>query len=340
MVAKAFESATGKGGLYNNMLNKLAETPMGKLQQLMGSYENLKIKIGEALMPIASTFMNIATFLIDHIEIVGAVAAAWGSYSLVTKAAEFYQALLNNTMKVNPILLLISVIVGLIVWVGAMMQKNESWATSIMAIWEIIKAFGQLAWLPFKYFGESAWYFVQRLWLNIEDFAQSIVATFEKVGNAWNLAKSGDFSGAKEALTANVQTQASKDIVTLDATHKANQQGYMNELLMAKATIKTNVSKINFKNNAAGETDNSLSASGIANAGGAGGGAVAGGGDKSSSVAGGVASSGPRNITINLGKLFDNININTTSIEGGLQGMEEKIQESLLRVLNSGAAVQ
>jgi hypothetical protein len=243
-------------------------------------------------------------------------------------------------MKVNPILLLISVIVGLIVWVGAMMQKNESWATSIMAIWEIIKAFGQLAWLPFKYFGESAWYFVQRLWLNIEDFAQSIVATFEKVGNAWNLAKSGDFSGAKEALTANVQTQASKDIVTLDATHKANQQGYMNELLMAKATIKTNVSKINFKNNAAGETDNSLSASGIANAGGAGGGAVAGGGDKSSSVAGGVASSGPRNITINLGKLFDNININTTSIEGGLQGMEEKIQESLLRVLNSGAAVQ
>lgn len=49
---------------------------------------------------------------------------------------------------------------------------------------------------------------------------------------------------------------------------------------------------------------------------------------------------GMRSITINLGKLFDDINITTQTINEGVDRLEDRITEALLRVLNSGNAIQ
>lgn len=65
MVAKAFERATAEGGLYNNMLNKLAETPAGKMAQLQGQWESFQVQLGETLMPLAMMAMQFAQPLLE-----------------------------------------------------------------------------------------------------------------------------------------------------------------------------------------------------------------------------------------------------------------------------------
>ncbi|HRO44051.1 MAG TPA: tape measure protein, partial [Flavipsychrobacter sp.] len=49
---------------------------------------------------------------------------------------------------------------------------------------------------------------------------------------------------------------------------------------------------------------------------------------------------GARNITINLGKFFDSFNIHTQTVNEGVDRLEEKVAEAMLRVLNSGNAIQ
>jgi hypothetical protein len=49
----------------------------------------------------------------------------------------------------------------------------------------------------------------------------------------------------------------------------------------------------------------------------------------------GITSGGARNIIINLQKLFDNINISSTTVQEGVNDMEQIVTEALLRVLNS-----
>lgn len=74
MIALAMKNATSEGGLYYDMLNKLADTPAGKLAKLQGAFEGLKIKVGEALMPLQimgldalNSLLEIANTVIPYI---------------------------------------------------------------------------------------------------------------------------------------------------------------------------------------------------------------------------------------------------------------------------------
>ncbi|MDX9906867.1 MAG: hypothetical protein RBS55_09800, partial [Bacteroidales bacterium] len=64
--------------------------------------------------------------------------------------------------------------------------------------------------------------------------------------------------------------------------------------------------------------------------------------DNTSTDVGGITSGGskPTNITINLGKLHDQIVIHSATVKEGVQDMEKMVTEALLRVLNSGNAIQ
>jgi tape measure domain-containing protein len=68
-VAKAFEIATGKGGKFANMMDAMAQTSAGKLQILEGQYENFKIQVGNALMPVANDLMTLASKTLDWLDI-------------------------------------------------------------------------------------------------------------------------------------------------------------------------------------------------------------------------------------------------------------------------------
>lgn len=60
-----------------------------------------------------------------------------------------------------------------------------------------------------------------------------------------------------------------------------------------------------------------------------------GGGTVARDKVDGITNGGARSIIINLQKLFDNINISSTTIKEGVSEMEEIVTEALLRVLNS-----
>ncbi|RXK57570.1 hypothetical protein ESA94_20440 [Lacibacter luteus] len=68
MITAAFKSATGQGGLYHDMLNKMAETPAGKLAQLQGRWESFQTRLGETLMPLATMAMDFAEPLLQLAE--------------------------------------------------------------------------------------------------------------------------------------------------------------------------------------------------------------------------------------------------------------------------------
>jgi len=66
-----------------------------------------------------------------------------------------------------------------------------------------------------------------------------------------------------------------------------------------------------------------------------------GGGDITNDISENITSGGsrPTNITLNLGKLHDNIIIHSATLKEGVDEMEKIVTEAMLRVLNSGNAV-
>jgi len=57
-------------------------------------------------------------------------------------------------------------------------------------------------------------------------------------------------------------------------------------------------------------------------------------------VASGITGGGPRVININGVKFAERIEIHATTMEGGIDQMQDKMEEAFLRILNSGAAIQ
>jgi tape measure domain-containing protein len=67
MVAAAFKSATSEGGLFFGMLDKIGETPFGKMQAMQGNIAMAKQQLGEALLPAMADFMDATKPLIESL---------------------------------------------------------------------------------------------------------------------------------------------------------------------------------------------------------------------------------------------------------------------------------
>ncbi|MCC8146452.1 MAG: tape measure protein [Bacteroidales bacterium] len=59
-IKKAFQDATEEGGKYHNVLSKMGDTPAGKIMQLGSIMDDLKVKAGDALMPLMNVAMDLA----------------------------------------------------------------------------------------------------------------------------------------------------------------------------------------------------------------------------------------------------------------------------------------
>ncbi|MES1224420.1 MAG: tape measure protein, partial [Bacteroidota bacterium] len=95
MVAKAFDLATSSGGKFNGMMDAIADTSYGKLQILSGQWENFKIQIGNALMPMAEGLMSVANKTLSWLSITKTVPE-----TLRTEQAEV-TSLLGVITKLN-----------------------------------------------------------------------------------------------------------------------------------------------------------------------------------------------------------------------------------------------
>ncbi len=95
MISKAFEIATGHGGRFAGMMDKMADTTQGKLLKLQGQFEAFKVGIGQALLPTASGLMDTASRALDWMNITKSAPQA-----LITEQGEM-NALVHTITELN-----------------------------------------------------------------------------------------------------------------------------------------------------------------------------------------------------------------------------------------------
>lgn len=67
LVQKAMQRATGAGGKFNGMLDKIGKTPAGLEAQMSGTIEDVKASFGEKLMPLYTKMLVVLTPLVDRL---------------------------------------------------------------------------------------------------------------------------------------------------------------------------------------------------------------------------------------------------------------------------------
>lgn len=331
VVEMAFQSATSKGGQYFNLMNEQSQTTGGRLSTLVENVQNLGLKIYEAVQPAINKFMDLANFMLENKEVVIGLSVAIGAYNLIANGAAIGTwlfksafAALNFVMSINWIGLIVIGIVLLITWMVYAYKKVEWFRGGFMATMEAIKGFG----------GVIKDYLIDRIKGLLSGFgsiANALKLLFDgKYSEAWDAAKKGmaDISGVTAAKNAKYNA-----VKVIDATKNAYKKGAAEVAAEKAKALKGNTSKTESAAPSAADFAAALGASD-----------AKGKGSKKNKSSGlsdgvdGVTGNAGRNITINLGKFFDNFIVNTQTIQGGIDNLEAKVEEAMLRVVNSSNA--
>ena len=100
MVQQAFKDATSEGGRYNNMLATIAQTDAGMKAQLAGAWDEVKIKIGNAFQPLTRMGLELGTKLLPLIEKLTEPLGAG-----VQKTVGLFNALIVKAQNLKPIIM-------------------------------------------------------------------------------------------------------------------------------------------------------------------------------------------------------------------------------------------
>ncbi len=148
MLEAAFQSATGPGGMFNNMMARQAQTISGRWSTIIDNTQMRLISLGQTLRPVISAVLTFTSALlagepyaIAMVVAVGALALGiWGA-GAATKAWAVAQAILNAVMLANPIFLIISAIAALAAVVLYAYNHFTWFRGAIYGAWEGMKQF-------------------------------------------------------------------------------------------------------------------------------------------------------------------------------------------------------
>jgi len=343
-IEDVFKSATSEGGRFHNMMNKQSETARGKLSTLLGTIKTKATNVGMALIPTFTKLIDFAMELVKAIEslyhwykkyasiinvVVSAVfiaVAAYKSYILIVGAVKAItiawagaQKILNVVMALNPIGLIIAGIALLIAAITYVIMKTDGWAKQwtnfknmFVASLDIMNSYFAIIW--------------RNLVMEFGNAADGIVLTWKKAQNAIGLIS--DTELANEKIRINAQMQAREDairkaeIANMQAKKDFNQANKWELTWNKNANFKKVKDKISQSLGIDTKTDENTVNNEDTNI---------------TNTANDITSGGSKqtNITINLGKLHDNINIYSQNVKEGINDMQEQIETALLRVLNS-----
>lgn len=333
-LTQALQSATGPGGEFFGLMQQQSDTAVGRWNQFNERLQTAGATLGTTLLPIASDFVNnilmpmaewlgtAAHWIQENSNWIGLLATFIGGVVLGYKLWMLAQTGLNLVMGIgfSTTGLVIGAVVGLIAGVVYLWNKFEGFRGVVMGAWEGLKAFGTLI----KDF--------------IIDRIKGVISGVGGLGQALMYMFKGEWSKAWEVGKAAVSdlTGVSAAKNAADNWHKvgeAGRKGYQ-EGVNAKPI------ELNFLKNkpytppklpSGGPGFTGLGNTPEANT-------ALGGNAKEK--ASGITGGGNRNINISLQKLFDNINIHTTTVHESVQQMEDMVTDALLRVLNSANAIQ
>jgi tape measure domain-containing protein len=357
MVTEAMRLATSEGGRYNKMADKMAETAGGKWSTLMGKLSYTAGIVGEKLINWLTPLIDIGIAVVDNIlpfvtylgsmvqwisqatpllVFMGGVILALGvNYALATgsmllfniqfyayvaavKIATAATAIFNFVMAMNPISLVIIGIAALIAIVMVMWNKFDWFRGSIMGVWEVLKGLGETI----------KTYVIERF--------KELISGITGLGSALLAFIKGDFSKAME-----LGKKASQDLMGKDTAKKAFEngklafaefgKGYNKGVAMVGDTeIVPTVKEPKMPVFAKPQTtvfDSLLDPDKDKDK------------DKNKDKSKGdsIVSGGNKmtNITVHIGKLQDKVEIHVSNAKEGVRQLGDKVQEELLRAVNS-----
>jgi tape measure domain-containing protein len=359
MVEEAFRLATSEGGRYYDMSTRMAESAGGKFSTMMGTFQNTIGRVGMKFAEWIKPMFDIGTSVIKNIipfgkavlgvlkyvaaakpllfflaTAVGAVALSMGiakwnalmlTYALGGLNFSFMQATwagqaFNFVMNMNPLARMIMIIGAVIAVVWTLWNRFESFRGVVMGTWEVMKGFGSAI----------KNYVINRF--------SELLAGVQGIGSALAAFFKGDFTKAFE-----IGKKAAGDLLGVNSKKTFVEDGIkavksfntgfnkgvkMNAPEVALKATSPKTTKDPFK-----QKESSLFA-GLKDGTGKG----AGGKDKKDkSNADSIVSGGNKmtSITINIEKLQDDTKIYVSSVEQGLNGLGDKVQEMILRAVNS-----
>ncbi|MBF2707525.1 tape measure protein [Flavobacterium soyangense] len=358
MVSEAFRLATSEGGRYHDMAKRMAESAGGKFTTMIGTFKNQISQVGMAfaewIKPLfdigTAVASNIIPFVNSIIDVVNWVAqakpllflfasviATLGINFIATNAAfwlfsvQFYAysaavwlataatSAFNFVMNMNPIAKVALVIGILITAVMALWNHWEGLRGVVMGTWEVLKGFGTAI----------KNYVINRI--------QELLSGITGMGSALKAFFSGDFKGAFEIgkkAVGNLMGVDSKKKLLDDGMKAAKSfsKGYNDGVKMKAVEAGVDVKTGKPKPKDVLKQDKSAVFADLMNDTGKGKGKK-GKGDKSDNIVSG--GSKMTHITVNIQKLQDDTKIFVDSTEKGIEQLGEKVQEILLRAVNS-----
>lgn len=339
VMKEAFETMSGEGGKFFNMMDKQSKTTGGKISTLIGKMQMIGIKIGEALLPAISFLTDIAIKLSDNTKllktiamIVGVVAAAFIAFKVATllsslsiggMTAAFWK--LNAVMLANPIGLILIGIAALVAAFIIAWNHSETFRGVLFGLWEVIKLVGGAIWeflvAPFK----EVWGILKPMIPAIKQFFSDMIEFIKPVGKALfdflvapiKLAIDGIKSalrflgilGGEESVIGNIKDTFKKGFQ--EGVDDFNKDGTKKEGGIASML------------GVAGGDSALLGASG-----------AAGSGKGLNSGISGVTSSAPKTFNINIESLVEQFTISTTNMAESVEKTKEMITQALIVAVN------
>ncbi len=330
LVRQAFEKATGPGGRFERMIDKMAKTAPGAFDQLKGKasagllslYDIIQPylipafeKMGKVLESLFGILRGVINFLIDYGKWLLPVIAAITAYNVVANGAVIAlkgwivaQKVLNFVMNMNPVGLIVSGIAALIAIIVVCWNKFAGFRAVILTVWDTMKGFGNML----KEF--------------VIDRITGILTGIGKLGQALVMLFKGDFSGAwntaKEAGSMLIGKDAIKNAVSSTKDVIGGVKGsYQSNL--AEQTKK----QLSAPKGAAG-TDQSTDVSSLGT-----------GALSTTGLANDITTGGTRNtsITLNIGKFWEDVNVFPAE-DMDMNTISRKVLEAINRSLEAATA--
>lgn len=282
------------------------------------------------------------------------------------KIIAIFWALLNAVIAVTPVGWIVIGIVALITIIGALIKYTDGWSTSWKALKEMLSLWWQQVKADFQFGVDTIKNKFSLMVLYAKDAAEKVIGTFSNIGKAIKMAVEGDLKGAFSTVMADVKTEASQEIKKAKDEYSKNKDNYIKDTNKRYSDFIANSKKVgvtfdtngfqkdfekvkgSFKGLGGEKTANPKDyLNAIPGLSGNGGkkqdDANAGKNKSDKNKAGDSITGGGRgltNITININKLQDQTVIHVSKTEEGLNGLGDKVQEILLRAVNSANQMQ
>lgn len=348
MVRAAFQKATGEGGKFNNMTEQIAKTSFGAYQKLKGKLISTLLELYDIIQPLIIPVLDtmgkgldlissaagwVSKHLNDLMYVVVGLTATITAYNVVAAVAKLYtegwtiatyaqyaallllekgQKMVNLVMSLNPIGRVVAVIAALTTAIIYCWNKFAGFRAVILTVWDTMKGFGEIL---KNYVLDRITGIVKGVGL----LGQAIDKLFHGDFNgAWETAKAGAVSLSGTAAKYNAVSSARE----LAAGVKDNFGAHLEEE-RRKQAAKDAISDPKAAAGAGLGTDTtSPLAGGVPS------------GETAESTANAITTGGTRNtsIVLNIGKFFEDVNINNT---GGsdFRQIRDAVLESINRSL-------